>query len=301
MTAALEWALTPLSVTTRRQPTEATLTPTSDPADFGPRYAESGAGDLHGKTAVVTGASRGIGLAIASSLVRRGASVCVTARKPEELERAVALLDPDGLGRAVAIPGRSDDPEHQKTALSIALDKFGSLDVLVNNAAVNPYFGELMNAPIDAVRKILEVNVVAVLTWTQTAWEMWLASHGGCVLNVASIGGLVPGPSLGAYNVSKAALIHLTRQLAQELAPKVRVNAVAPAVVKTQFSRALYETNEEPLTKRYPLQRLGEPIDIGHLAGFLVSDEAAWITGQTITIDGGISIASLRGDGSPDS
>jgi NAD(P)-dependent dehydrogenase (short-subunit alcohol dehydrogenase family) len=245
--------------------------------------------DFAGRAAIVTGATRGIGFGIASELVARGASVCVTARKQEELDRAVATLDPDGTGRAIAARGSADDEEHQQAAVDAAMAAFGRIDFLVNNAAVNPHFGPLMDAEPAAVRKIFEVNVVATLVWTQRVHRAWHAANGGAVLNVASVGGVVPGPFIGAYNASKAALIHLTRQLAQELGPGVRVNGIAPAVVKTDFARALYENNEEAVAARYPLKRLGAPADTAKLAAFLLSDDASWITGQTVVIDGGIT------------
>ncbi|HTW21914.1 MAG TPA: SDR family oxidoreductase [Mycobacteriales bacterium] len=245
--------------------------------------------DFEGKVALVTGATRGIGLGIAAELVARGASVCITARKPDELDAAVAQLDPDGSGRAIAARGSADDAEHQQAAVAAAIETFGRLDYLVNNAAVNPQYGPLMDADLGAVRKILEVNVVAALAWTQLAWRAWLGEHGGAVLNVASVGGIAAGSAIGAYNASKAALIHLTRQLAGELAPGVRVNAIAPAVVKTFFARALYEADEEAVASMYPMKRLGVPTDTAKLAAFLLSDDAGWITGQTVVIDGGIT------------
>lgn len=247
--------------------------------------------DFAGRAAIITGATRGIGLGIAAELVNRGASVCITARKPDELDAAIAELDPDGSGRAIAARGSADDPEHQVAAVAATIDAFGRVDYMVNNAAVNPYFGPLIDADLAAVRKIFEVNVTATLAWSQLAWRSWLRDNGGAILNVASIGGLVPGPFLGAYNASKAALIHMTRQLAQELGPGVRVNGIAPAVVKTQFARALYEKDEEAAAARYPLKRLGTPTDTAKLAAFLLSDDASWITGQTVPIDGGIQQA----------
>jgi 3-oxoacyl-[acyl-carrier protein] reductase len=247
--------------------------------------------DFAGRAAIVTGATRGIGFGIAAELVARGASVCVTARKPEELDAAVAELDPDGSGCAIAARGSADDADHQHDAVDATLAAFGRIDYLVNNAAVNPVFGPMMDYDLGAVRKIFEVNVVAPLSWTQLAWNSWLKDNGGAVLNVASIGGLLPGPFLGAYNASKAALIHMTRQLAQELGPDVRVNGIAPAVVKTQFARALYEKDEEAAAARYPLKRLGVPTDTAKLAAFLLSDDAGWITGQTVAIDGGVMSA----------
>lgn len=247
--------------------------------------------DFRGRAALVTGATRGIGLGIAEELVTRGASVCITARKPDELDAAVARLDPAGSGRVIAARGSADDAEHQQAAMAAALETFGRLDYLVNNAAVNPVFGPMVDYDLAAVRKIFEVNVVAALAWTQLAWRAWLKDNGGAVLNVASIGGLRTGPFLGAYNASKAALIHMTRQLAGELSPGVRVNAIAPAVVKTQFARALYENDEAAAAARYPLGRLGDPVDTAKLATFLLSDDASWITGQTVAIDGGIMSA----------
>jgi 3-oxoacyl-[acyl-carrier protein] reductase len=245
--------------------------------------------DFTGKTAIVTGATRGIGLGIARELVSRGAKVCVTARKPDELERAVDELDPDGADLAIAARGSADDAEHQQATVDHVMEHWGRVDLLVNNAAVNPQFGPLVDADLGAVRKIFEVNVVATLAWTQQTWRAWQGDNGGAILNVASVGGVVPGPFLGAYNASKAALIHMTRQLAQELGPNVRVNGIAPAVVKTDFAKALYENDEAGLAARYPLKRLGVPDDTSKLAAFLLSDDAGWITGQTVVIDGGIT------------
>jgi 3-oxoacyl-[acyl-carrier protein] reductase len=241
------------------------------------------------QTAIVTGATRGIGFGIAQELINRGIRVCITARKPEELDSAIDALDPGGLGTAIAARGSADDVEHQQATIDLVMEEWGRLDLLVNNAAVNPQFGPLVDADLGAVRKIFEVNVIAVLAWTQLAWRAWQQANGGAVLNVASVGGVVPGPFIGAYNSSKAALIHLTRQLAQELGPKVRVNGIAPAVVKTNFAKALYEKDEAGLAARYPLKRLGLPDDTAKLAGFLLSDDAGWITGQTVVIDGGIT------------
>jgi NAD(P)-dependent dehydrogenase (short-subunit alcohol dehydrogenase family) len=244
-------------------------------------------GSLAGKVAIVTGGTRGIGLGIARELVAAGARVCVTARKPEELDAVVAEL---GDRAAFASRGSADDPEHQQATVAACLDRFGRLDLLVNNAAINPHFGPVLDADLAVLRKTFEVNVFAVLGWTRAAWRAALAEGGGAVLNVASIGGLRIGPALGVYNATKAALVHLTGQLAQELAPRVRVNAVAPAVVKTRFARALYEGHEEQAAAPYPLARLGTPKDVAKLAVFLLSDDAGWITGECVVIDGGLSV-----------
>lgn len=241
-----------------------------------------------GKAAIVTGATRGIGIEIAAELLRRGASVCITARKPHELDAALEKLDAGD--RAIAKRGGADDEEHQAEAVAAVMDRFGSLDLLVNNAGINPVLGPMVDLEMRAFRKVLEVNTIAPLRWTQLAWNAWMSEHGGAILNVSSIGGLRPGPGLGAYNTSKAALIALTRQLAQELGPKVRVNAVAPAVVKTDFARPLYEGYEADAAAVYPLGRLGVPADVASAAAFLLGPEATWITGQTLVLDGGLSV-----------
>jgi NAD(P)-dependent dehydrogenase (short-subunit alcohol dehydrogenase family) len=246
--------------------------------------------DFDGRVAVVTGATRGIGYGIAAEIVARGGRVCITARKEDELAAAVDGLDPDGKGVAIAARGGADDEEHQQATVDLVLETYGRLDILVNNAAVNPQYGPLVDADLGAVRKVFEVNVTATLAWTQRAWHAWLKEHGGAILNVASVGGLRAGSPIGAYNASKAALIHLTRQLAVELAPGVRVNGIAPAVVKTKFARALYEDREDEVASHYPLKRLGLPEDTAKLACFLLSDDASWITGETVTIDGGITV-----------
>ena len=246
--------------------------------------------DFTGTTALITGATRGIGFGIAQELVARGGSVCITARKPDEIEQAIATLDPDGTGRAIAARGSADDAEHQQAAVDLVLEKFGRLDYLVNNAAVNPQYGPLMDSDLSAVRKVFEVNVIAILSWTQKAWKAWLSSNGGAVLNVASVGGLRAGSPIGAYNASKAAVIHLTRQLGAELAPGVRVNGIAPAVVKTKFARALYENREDEVASHYPMKRLGTPEDTAKLAAFLLSNDSSWITGETVVIDGGVTL-----------
>ena len=247
--------------------------------------------DFAGRVALVTGATRGIGLGIAQELVDRGAQVVVTARKPDELEATVAQLDPDRTGRAVAARGSADDEAHQAEAVALAVERFGKLDILVNNAAVNPQYGPLVDADLKAVRKVFEVNVTAVLGWVQQAWRQSMSASGGSVLVVASVGGLRTGSPIGAYNASKAAVIHLVRQLGAEMGPTVRVNAIAPAVVKTTFATALYEGREEQVAAAYPMGRLGVPQDTAKAAAFLLSDDASWITGETLVVDGGVTVA----------
>ncbi|MCA0144715.1 SDR family oxidoreductase [Blastococcus sp. LR1] len=240
---------------------------------------------FEGRTALVTGGSRGIGLGIAKSLVDRGARVVLTARKPDALTEAVAELG--GPEVAVAVPGNAGDPAHRAEAVRTAVDTFGSLDVLVGNVGINPAYGPLMNLELDAFRKIMDTNVVSALGLVQEAWRAWMSEHGGSVLFVASVAGLRSSQEIGAYGVSKAALINLTTQLAVELAPKVRVNAVAPAVVKTRFAEALFEGRETEAAQAYPMARLGTPEDIGEAAAYLLGEGAGWVTGQTLVIDGG--------------
>ncbi|WP_019146010.1 SDR family oxidoreductase [Aeromicrobium massiliense] len=244
-------------------------------------------GRFSGQVAIVTGASRGIGLGIAQRLVDEGAQVCITARKEAALAEAADVL---GDGRAIYVAGSADDPSHQDEAIAATLERFGRLDLLVNNTGINPVYGRAIEVDLAAVEKIFKVNVVSALSWAQKAYAASLAEHGGAIVNVASIAGLKPAPNIGMYGASKSALIHLTEELAVELGPSVRVNAVAPAVVKTKFANALYEGREAEVAAEYPLKRLGEPEDIAAVVAFLLSQDAAWVTGQTIVVDGGLTL-----------
>jgi NAD(P)-dependent dehydrogenase (short-subunit alcohol dehydrogenase family) len=238
-----------------------------------------------GQVALITGASRGIGLAAARRLVTEGARVCVTARKPDGLAAAVETLG--GPAHAIAVAGRGDDAAHQAAAVRRTIETFGRLDVLVNNIGINPVYGPLSALDESAARKIMDVNVLAALRWVREAGPAGISS----VVNVASMAGLRPSPGIGYYGVSKAAVLGLTVQLAAELAPQIRVNAVAPAVVRTRFAAVLYEGHEEEAAGRYPLGRLGEPDDVAAAVAFLASSDASWITGQTLVVDGGVSLA----------
>ncbi|MBF6209637.1 SDR family oxidoreductase [Nocardia puris] len=245
--------------------------------------------DLLGKSALVSGASRGIGKAVAAELLRRGANVVITARKPEPLEEAAGELRALGhQGEVVTVAGNSGDAESRAAAVGRAVSEFGSLDILINNTGINPVYGSLMDADLDAVRKIFDVNVVAALGYIQEAYKAWMRDNGGAIVNVASVAGIRSTGLIAAYGASKAALIRLTDELAWQLGPNIRVNAVAPGVVKTKFAGALYEAGEEQAASVYPMKRLGAPEDVAKLIGFLVSDEAAWITGETVRVDGGL-------------
>ena len=243
-----------------------------------------------GAVAIVTGASRGIGLGIAEKLVAEGARVVITARKPEALAAAVDQLG--GPDRALGVAGNAADEAHQDEVVAAARETFGGLDHLVNNTGINPVYGPMLDAPLDVVRKILEVNVLAAFSWTRKAVAAGLGSqaHPGSVVNVASIAGLGATGAIGWYGVSKAALIHLTTELAYQLGPTLRVNAVAPAIVKTQFATALYEGREEKVAAAYPLKRLGAPEDVAGAVSFLLSRDASWVTGQTLVVDGGVTL-----------
>lgn len=245
---------------------------------------------LDGKAALVTGATRGIGRGIAEAFVAAGASVCVMARKQDELDETVAALKSVGGGQITSFAGSAGDQEAITATVLHCVEELGSLDILVNNAATNPQFGPLVNADMDAVVKVWQVNQEGPLRCVRSAHEAWMGEHGGAVINIVSLGGLRVGPFLGAYNIGKAALVHMTRQLALELAPDIRVNAIAPGLVKTQFARALWESNEDMVAKRTPMRRLGVPDDIAPAALFLASEAASWVTGEVFVVDGGASL-----------
>lgn len=245
-----------------------------------------------GAVAIVTGASRGIGLGIAERLVSEGARVVITARNQGALDEAVAHLG--GPEKAVAVAGNAADPQHQEAAIAAAKEHFGTASLLVNNTGINPAFGPLLDTDIDVARKIMETNVFGAFSWAQKAIAAGLGRNGtpGAIVNIASIAGLGATGVIGWYGVSKAALIHLTMEMGYQLGPDIRVNAVAPGVVKTQFAEALYVDREEKVSRAYPMKRLGAPQDIAATASFLLSRDAAWITGQTLIVDGGVTLAS---------
>ncbi|MUL40695.1 SDR family oxidoreductase [Streptomonospora sp. PA3] len=247
-------------------------------------------GRFAGKVAIITGASRGIGLATAQRIVDEGGKVVITGRNAEPLEKAVSDLG--GAGTAVGVAGKAHDAEHREAVVQRTLEEFGRIDVLVNNTGTNPVFDAIVNVEPAAMAKIFEINVIAAASWVASVHRAWMAEHGGAVVNVASLAGQHPSPGIGIYGASKAALINLTEQLAYELAhARIRVNAVAPAVVKTKFAEALFE-DEEKAAAGYPLGRLGVPEDVAAAIAYLASDDASWVTGQTHTLDGGRTLSA---------
>ena len=244
---------------------------------------------LDGQVAVLTGASRGICLAIAHAFVGAGAKVVITGRREDALKAAVAELGPD----ARCVAGSVGDDAMADETCAVAVEAFGRLDILVNGAGTNPQYGPLIEADMAAVDKVMAVNLRAPLVWSQAAWRAGLRDGGGSILNLTSVAAFMPSPLTGAYAISKAALAMLTRSLATELGPDVRVNALAPAVVRTKFSEALYE-DEPAVVATYPMGRLGEPPDVAQAALFLSSPAASWITGVVLPIDGGSMAGRLR-------
>jgi len=241
--------------------------------------------ELGGRTALVTGASRGIGLAIAQRFVDAGANVVISSRREENLAEALATFtDASNVHAVSAHVGSRAEADR---LVSSTIEHFGSLDVLVNNAGTNPYFGPLVDISDAQMQKTYEVNQASIVTHCAAAWHQWMQEHGGVILNIASIGGLGPEPGIGWYNVTKAAVIHLTKQLAWELGPRVRVNAIAPGLVRTELARGLWQDREAEIATQIPLGRLGEPDDVASLALTLVSDASSWVTGQVLVVDGG--------------
>ena len=245
---------------------------------------------LQGRVALITGSTRGIGKSIAQELGRAGARVVVSSRKADACDAARKELEAEGL-QVLAQPCNVSRKEELQGLVDAARAKWGSVDIVVANAASNPYYGPLTGIPDEAFDKIMANNVKSVL-WL-AAMTLPQMKPGSSFIVVGSIGGLLANTVIGAYGVSKAADHHLVRNLAAEWGPKgVRVNAIAPGLVKTEFARALWE-DDKRRTERIeatPLRRLGEPRDIGGIAVFLASDAGAFITGQCIVADGGVSI-----------
>ncbi len=249
---------------------------------------------LDDKAALITGGSRGIGLAIAKAYAASGARVMITGRKADACEAACKEIGHDARWAA----GHVGDAASRDAVIDATLAAFGKIDVLVNNAATNPYAGKTIEVDLPRWEKTLATNLTAPLAWTQAAWNKSMkSSAGGCsVINIVSVGAFKTSPALGVYGVTKAALVYLTQQLAAELAPKVRVNALAPGLIKTDFARVLWDGGKgEQIAKSYPMKRLGEPEDVAAAATYLASDASSWVTGQTLILDGGGVIDFMRG------
>ena len=240
---------------------------------------------LDGKVALVTGASKGIGKAIAAGMSAAGARVMLTSRKLDQLQLAAAEID----GETEVYAANVGDLDAATSCVAATIERFGRLDILVNNAATNPYYGPTIGVEPSQFDKTFQVNLRGPLFWSQAAHRQAFAAKPGVIINIASVGGLRTEGGLGVYNLTKAALIHLTRQLAGELGPS-RVVGIAPGLVKTDFSTVLVENYGTQLANQMPTRRLGEPEDIANLAVFLASDKASWITGETYVIDGGAGV-----------
>ena len=245
--------------------------------------------DLSGRVALVTGASRGIGSAIAEALAEHGAQIVLSSRKQADLDseaERINVLYPEQATAIAAHAGRQDDLERLVQAV---MERFSRIDILVNNAATNPYMGPVLGAEPSAWDKTFEVNVRGVFLLTKLVYEASMESHGGSIVNVASTGGLKPGIGLGVYNITKAAVIMLTRQLARELGGKVRVNAVAPGLIKTRFAEALWGNQEilDRILSFNPMGRIGLPEEVASAVLFLASDAASYVNGEVLVVDGG--------------
>ncbi len=245
--------------------------------------------DLNGRVALVTGASRGIGSAIAEALAEQGAQVVLSSRKQADLDEEAARINATYPERAWPIAAHAGRPEDLERLVKSVMERFAHIDILVNNAATNPYFGPVLGAETGAWDKTFEVNLRGVFVLTKLVYEAWMETHGGAIVNVASVGGLRPGLGLGVYNVTKAGVIMLTRQLARELGGKVRVNAVAPGLIKTRFAEALWgnEAILERVLASNPMGRIGVPHEVASVVAFLASDAASYINGEVVVIDGG--------------
>ena len=249
---------------------------------------------LEGKVAIVTGASKGIGAAIAVAFARAGARTVISSRKQEALEEVVATIHADG-GEALAVAAHMGEPEQVQALVDRTIAEWGRVDIAVNNAATNPHFGPLLTADEGQIDKIIDVNLKGYLRLCKAVEPSMRANGGGKIINIASIAGLSPSMNMGAYSISKAGVLMLTQVLATELGEaNIQVNALAPGLIKTKFSRALWEN--EKLVKRVqarnPLGRLGEVDDIVGAALFLATPASDYITGEVIVIDGGTSLGS---------
>lgn len=247
---------------------------------------------LNGQVAIITGSSRGIGRSIAEEMAKAGARVVVSSRKMEACETVVAAIRSAG-GEAVAMPCNVSDKTQLQGLVDSALKTWGRLDILVCNAAVNPYYGPMATMPEDAYDKVMNCNVKSNFLLCNMAAPHMAANRNGSIIIVSSIGGNQGSATLAAYGISKAADFALTKNLAIEWGPQgIRANCIAPGLIKTDFSRALWENAKllKNVEEGTPVRRIGQPEDVGGVAVFLASRAAAYITGQTLNVDGGITV-----------
>ncbi|MCY3978667.1 MAG: glucose 1-dehydrogenase [Chloroflexi bacterium] len=251
--------------------------------------------DLTGRVAIVTGASRGIGKAVAEAYARAGAKVVLASRKQDALDDAAKAIRASG-GEAIGIAAHNGDKSALKDLVEQTVTRYGKLDILVNNAATNPHFGALLEAADSFWRKTIEVNLMGNVWLSQAAVKAMRAKGGGKIINVASIVGITPGRYQGIYSVTKAGLISLTKTLAVELgADNIQVNAIAPGLVQTKFAQALWGNPDllDSVLARTPAGRIGQPADITGMALYLASAASDFTTGAVIVIDGGVSAQSI--------
>jgi NAD(P)-dependent dehydrogenase (short-subunit alcohol dehydrogenase family) len=245
--------------------------------------------DLSGRVAIVTGGSRGIGGAVAEALAEHGAHVVVSSRKQADLDEEAGRINSMHEGRASAVAAHAGRPEDLERLVNTVMDEHGRIDILINNAGTNPYAGPLIDAELSAWDKTFEVNVRGYLILTQLVYRAWMREHGGSIVNMASTGGVRPGMGLGVYRVSKAAVVLLTPQLAREIGGNVRVNAVAPGLIKTRFAEALWANEDvlERILAPNPTGRVGTVEEVANAVLFLVSDAASYVNGEVMIVDGG--------------
>jgi NAD(P)-dependent dehydrogenase (short-subunit alcohol dehydrogenase family) len=249
--------------------------------------------DLTGKVAVITGSSKGIGRAIAERMAEHGAKVTISSRKAGPCEEVAADINARYPGSAIAAPANISSKDDLQRLIDTAREAFGKIDILVCNAASNPYYGPMSGISDEAFRKILDNNIISNHWMIQMVAPEMKERRDGAIIIVSSVGGLRGNAVIGAYNISKAADFQLARNLAHELSPhNIRINCVAPGLVKTDFARALWDTPEAEKRNSAgtPLRRLGEPDDIAGAAVFLASRAGAWMTGQAVVVDGGATI-----------